>query len=323
MYNSFHKLLYTFLLIFSICVINFFLFQLSPGDPTNSYFHPKARKESLAKRREQLGLNEPWRRQFYKWAINALHGNLGHSWAKHRPVFSILKEAIPATLQLTITALLINFLVGVAAGLFAGVYAQRWWGRALDISGLVFYAIPLFWLALLGVLLFSLILHWLPASGMSALNAQNFDAWGQLIDRIKHLLLPATILGLAGAAGSARYVRGEIQEIFRQNYIKLARAKGLSRRSVYFKHALRNALLPVITLFGLYFPFLLSGALVIEVIFAWPGMGRIAYEAILAKDYPVLMAVNLIAALMVIAGNTLADVLYRFADPRVMLKTTI
>ncbi len=323
MYNAIHKLIYIFLLIFSICVINFFLFQLSPGDPSNSYFHPKVRKETLKKRRQQLGLNEPWHRQFYKWAINALQGNLGHSWAKHRPVYDLLKESIPATLQLTITALIINFFAGIIAGLLAGVYAHRWWAKALDTSGLVLYAIPVFWVALLSILLFSLALHWLPASGMSALNAQDLSSWEQIIDRIKHLLLPAAILGFAGAAGTARFVRGQVQDIFRQNFIKLAHAKGLSRKSIYFTHALQNALLPVITLFGLYFPFLLSGALIIEVIFAWPGMGRIAYEAILAKDYPVLMAVNLIAALMVIAGNTLADVLYRFADPRVKLKNTI
>ena len=250
-----------------------------------------------------------------------MRGDLGYSWAKHRSVSEILKEAIPATLQLTSLALVANFLLGGLFGVLAGIYSQRFIGRFLNFSSLVVYSVPTFWLAMIFILLFSVQLRWLPASQMqSFLTAE--AGFGQVLwDRMQHLILPVAVLGMTGAAAVSRYVRGSIIEVLRQDYVRLAQAKGLSKSKVYFHHALKNALLPVVTLLGLYLPFLLSGAFVIEVIFAWPGMGRIAYEAVFAKDYPVIFAVNFIAAALVIVGNLLADLLYQFVDPRIRVQS--
>jgi peptide/nickel transport system permease protein len=231
----------------------------------------------------------------------------------------IVGEALPATLQLTTAALALNFLLGCAVGVISGIFFRRWWGRALDGLSLVLYALPVFWLALLAIWLFSVTLQWLPASGMNSLFINEKSGWSFWLDRLRHLLLPATVLGVTGAAATARYVRGSVQTVLRQEYVRLAFAKGLPRFKIYVGHVLRNGLLPVITLMGIYFPFLLSGAFVTEVIFAWPGLGRILYEAVSSRDIPVLMAVNFMGAVFVMVGNLLADLLYRFADPRIQL----
>lgn len=269
--------------------------------------------------RQQRGFDQPWYEQFKVWSTRFVRGDLGYSWSKHRPVNDILGEAIPATLQLAFLALVVNLLLGCALGLLSGLYSQQKFGKVLDVASLSLYSMPTFWLALILILVFSLKLHWLPGSQMQSFFAPSLDFASRFWDRLRHLILPVTVLGLTGAAATSRFVRGRLQEVLRQDYIRLALAKGLTRKSVLLRHAFRNALLPVVTLLGVYFPFLLSGAFIVEVIFAWPGMGRITYEAIFAKDYPVLMAVNLIAATMVIAGNLLSDLLYRFIDPRIQL----
>jgi peptide/nickel transport system permease protein len=178
---------------------------------------------------------------------------------------------------------------------------------------------PSFWLGLMMILLFSLLLGWLPASQMQSINADLFGFWHQLWDRITHLIMPVFVLGIATAAGTARFMRGSLLEVIRQDYIRTARAKGLSERTVIFKHGLRNALIPIVTLTGLSIPFLLGGSVITETIFAWPGMGRVAVGAIFARDYPVVLAVNLIAAVMVVMGNLLADITYSILDPRIRL----
>ncbi len=307
-------------LLFGVCVLNFFLFHLSPGDPTNLYFGPKVKHATMDALRKQMGWDHPWYQQFGLWFSQILRGNLGFSWSNHRPVADILKEAVPATLQLTGLALLLNVGLGCLVGIVAATRAHRWTGKLMDYAALTLYSLPTFWLGLMLILLFSLKLQWLPASQMRSFYQINPGLWARMLDRVRHLVLPVTVLGLTGAAATFRYVRGHMIDVLQQDYITQARAKGLPRRSVLLRHAFRNALLPVVTLLGMYFPFLLGGALIVEVVFAWPGMGRITYEAIFAKDYPVLMATNLIAATMVIAGNLVADLLYRFIDPRIHLE---
>lgn len=305
------------LLLAGIWTLNFCLIRLSPGDATNVYWGPHSDRASLETLRTQRGLQLPFWQQFKLWTLRFLQGDWGYSWTRHRPVSAILKETIPSTLQLTSLALAFSFIVGSAWGVLAGRYADHASGHALNFSGLIIYALPSFWLASLAILFFSLKLQWLPSSGMSSVFMEKASGGAQLWDRMRHLILPVTILGLAGAAAVSRFVRAQMRNVLRQEFIRLAQAKGLSQREVLRRHALRNALLPVVTLLGLYLPFLLGGALVIEVVFAWPGMGRIAYEALFSKDYPVLFAVNLITAIMTIAGNMAADVLYHFLDPRV------
>jgi peptide/nickel transport system permease protein len=267
-----------------------------------------------------MGLNEPWYVQLGQWSSRVSRGDLGYSWTKHQPVAEILKEALPPTLQLTLAALIINFFIGCIVGILSGIYYHRWFGKLLDIMSLSIYSIPVFWLALIAVLIFSLKLQWLPASGMSSFFIESAGFWSNLGDRLHHLALPAAVLGLTGAAATSRYVRGRMQEVLSQEYIRLAFAKGLSKRKVYLRHAFKNALIPVVTLLGLYFPALVGGAFVVEVIFAWPGIGRLTYEAVFARDYPVLMAVNFIVAVLVMLGNLISDLFYKFIEPGIQVK---
>lgn len=311
------RILTAIFLILGICILNFFLFHLSPGDPTNLYFGSKVKQENLQLLRQQRGLDQPWYQQLGLWLTHVFRGDLGYSWAKHRPVTDLLREAIPATLLLTGLALLVNIIVGCCVGILSGLYRAHWLGTFLNFSTLVIYSLPTFLIALLLILFFSLKLQWLPASQMQSLFLTKTDFWTTFLDRAQHLILPVVVLGLSGAAATSRFVQEHIREGRNQDYIRTALAKGLSKRRVYLYHAFKNALLPVITLLGLYWPFLLGGAFIVEVIFAWPGMGRIAYEAVFAKDYPVIMAVNLIAAVMVILGNLISDGLYRLIDPRI------
>jgi peptide/nickel transport system permease protein len=305
------------LLLAGIWTLNFCLIRLSPGDATNVYWGPDRDRASIETLRAQRGLELPFWQQFEIWTRRFARGDWGYSWMRHRPVIDILKEAVPNTLQLTVLALAFCFFFGAAWGVLAARYDDRLAGHALNFSGLIIYALPSFWLAALAILFFGVKLQWLPSSGMSALFIEEASRAAQLWDRVRHLILPVTVLGLSGAAAVSRFVRASVRNVLRQDFIRLAQAKGLSQREVLLRHALKNALLPVVTLLGLYFPFLLGGALAVEVMFAWPGMGRIAYEALFSKDYPVLFAVNLITAAMTIAGNLLADLLYHFLDPRV------
>jgi peptide/nickel transport system permease protein len=313
------RLLYTIVLLCGIVIINFSLFFLSPGDPTNLYFGPKVKRTDIENLKRERGLDQPWTAQFQIWLGHTIKGDLGYSWAKHRPVGDILKEAIPATLQLTVLALFINLIVGCMVGILAGIKSHRLLGKFLDTTFLILYSVPVFLLALLFIYIFSLKLQLLPASGMHSFLAEDMGFWGKTWDRLSHLVLPVMILGLTGAAATSRYVQDHMSWVLKQNYIRLAHAKGLSRRRVYVHHAFKNSLIPVATLLGLYFPFLLGSAFIVEVIFAWPGMGRVVYEAIFSKDYPVIMAVNLIAGIMVIIGNIISDCLYRFIDPRIRI----
>jgi peptide/nickel transport system permease protein len=244
-------------------------------------------------------------------------GNFGVSFTAHRPVLDILREAIPNTLQLTLAALALDLVVGVVIGVISAIKRYAAVDHGITVSALFVYSMPSFWLGLMLILLFSLVLGWLPASQMQSIDADLFGFWHRLWDRLVHLIMPVFVLGIATAAGTARFMRGSLLEVVRQDYIRTARAKGLSERVVIFKHGLRNALIPIVTLTGLSLPFLLGGAVITETIFAWPGMGRVAVGAIFARDYPVVLAVNLIAALMVVMGSLLADIAYSLLDPRI------
>jgi peptide/nickel transport system permease protein len=232
-------------------------------------------------------------------------------------VVEILRETIPNTLVLTIWALLLDLILGVVIGVISAIRQYSWVDNTITVGALFIYSMPGFWLGLMLIILFSLKLGWLPASQMESVDAEYMTAFGRQVDRARHLILPVFVLGIASAASVARYMRGSLLEVIRQDYIRTARAKGLPERAVIFKHALLNAMIPIITLLGLYLPFLLSGAVVTETIFAWPGMGRLTIGAIFARDYPVVMAANLLAGIMVVGGNLLADVLYGIVDPRI------
>ena len=319
MQNYIKRLVTIPFVVLGVILINFTLFHVSPGDPTSAYFSPTIKRETLETLREKMGVNASWGHQLYDWTRNVLHGDLGYSWSLHRPVGDVLKEAIPATLLLTLSALAINMLLGCSFGVLSGVLGNRTGGKLINIIALFIYSMPPFWLALFMIYIFSTKLGILPPSGLNSIFFAQTGWLQNLLDRLAHLVLPATVLGLVGAAATFRFVRANVAHALQEDYITLAHAKGLSSRRVFFRHALANSLLPVVTLLGLYLPLLLGGAFVIEVIFFFFCLGRITYGAVFAKDLPLLMAINLVVALLVIFGNLLADIVYRFIDPRVRI----
>jgi peptide/nickel transport system permease protein len=310
-------------LLIGIATIIFFILRLAPGDPTTFYFNPNIPPDVIEQLRRNLGLDQPLHIQYVRWLTSFFTGDFGYSFAQSRPVRDILMEALPNTLMLTGTALVLVFVIGILVGVLQAVKQYSIFDSASSVISLFFYSMPSFWLALMLMLVFSLKAHqwgWpiaLPPTGITSVDYEFMSAGEKVWDRISHLILPVGTLTLALAAGVARYTRGQMLEVVRQDYIRTARAKGLPERTVIMKHALRNSLLPVITLLGLYLPFLFSGAVFIEVIFAWPGMGRIIVDAIFQRDYPLVMATSFVFAVIVVLGNLLADVLYAVADPRI------
>jgi peptide/nickel transport system permease protein len=304
-------------LLWALATATFFVVRLAPGDPLAMYYNPEIDPQVMETVRVRLGLDQPLHVQYLKWLASLARGELGVSFSHHRPVADVLAEAIPNTLILAGLSLVLIFAVGILVGVISAVRQYSWIDHLTTLGALFVYSMPGFWLGLMLIIVFSLKLGLLPASQMQSVEAEFLSFPERWIDRARHLVLPVFVLGIASAASVARYTRGSLLEVIRQDYVRTARAKGLSESRVVLRHALANALIPVITLLGLYFPFLLSGAVVTETIFAWPGMGRVTVGAIFARDYPVVMATNLVAGVMVVAGNLLADVLYAVVDPRI------
>jgi peptide/nickel transport system permease protein len=310
-------------LVIGIATIIFFVLRLAPGDPTTFYFNPNIPPDIIEQLRRNLGLDQPLHIQYFRWLTSFFTGDFGYSFAQSRPVSDILREALPNTLMLTGTALVLVFVIGILIGVVQAVRQYSLFDSTSSVVSLFFYSMPSFWLGLMLMLVFSLKAHqwgWpiaLPPTGITSVDYEFMGTTERIWDRISHLILPVGTLTLALAAGVARYTRGQMLEVVRQDYIRTARVKGLPERTVIMKHALRNSMLPVITLLGLYLPFLFSGAIFIEVIFAWPGMGRIIVDAIFQRDYPLVMATSFVFAVIVVIGNLIADVLYAVADPRI------
>ncbi|MGI9189257.1 MAG: ABC transporter permease [Longimicrobiaceae bacterium] len=310
-------------LLLGILTLIFFIIHIAPGDPTARFFNPNVAPEVIEQMRRNLGLDQPLHIQYFKWLKSFITGDFGYSFGQMRPISEILPETLWNTLQLTGVALVVIFVVGMLIGIVQAVRQYSVTDNVATIAALFFYSMPSFWFALMLILIFSLkASQWgwdfvLPASQMTSVGAEFLPLGERLWDRFLHLLLPATALGMGGAAGVARYMRGSMLEVIHQDFIRTARAKGLSERAVIFKHALRNALIPIITLLGLFLPFLLSGSVLVETIFAWPGAGRLIVDAIFQRDYPVVMATSFVIAAIVIGGNLVADVLYAAVDPRI------
>jgi peptide/nickel transport system permease protein len=312
------RLAASLLLLLLVLSTTFVLLRLAPGDPlavVDGLPIPKAQREHLIR---SYGLDRPLGEQFLRWlGAVALHGDWGLSYSEQRPVSTVIGEALPATLLLAGAALLVEYGLGVSLGVAAARRSGSAVDRAIRGGSLLLYSQPPFWLGLLAILLFSYKWRWLPASHMRSIGAGDLGPAARLVDVGRHLVLPALTIGLSSAGGAARFVRASLLDIMGRDYIRAARAKGLSERRVVWVHALRGALPPLIQLLGISVPELLSGALIIEVVFAWPGLGRITYDAILSRDYPVVVATTAIAAVLVIAGNLVADLLHAAADPTV------
>jgi peptide/nickel transport system permease protein len=310
-------------IVFAVVTLTFFLVAVAPGEPLLGPDERLVDPQVRAELRRQFGLDQTPLVRYVKYLRQLARGNLGESFSLHRPVADALAEAIPNTLLLAGAALLVDFLIGLGLGIYQALRVHRLPDVVLGNVTLFLYSVPTFWLALILLLVFGAWLRWFPVGGMSdPILCPSVSSWHCAMDRVWHLALPALTLGLVGAAGTARFQRAAMLEVAGQDYIRTARAKGASERRVVLRHQLRNALLSFITLFGLAFPFLLTGAVLIETIFAWPGMGRLATDAILRRDVPVVNAAVLLASVLVVAGNLLADVLLAAADPRLRVRET-
>ena len=300
-------------IVFAVITFIFILIHLAPGKPCSENLDPRVC--TLLTR--QFGLDQPIAMQYWRYLVQLAHGNLGMSFSLRRPVWDALVETVPFTLQLAGAALVLDFVIGLGLGIYQATRVNRLPDLMLGNVTLFIYSLPTFWLAPILLLVFGEKLGWFPVGGASdPIFCPQVDSLYCVADRLWHLVLPATTLGVVGAAGTARFQRAAMLEVASQDYVRTARAKGVPERQIVLRHQLRNALLSFITRFGLAFPFLLTGAVLVETIFAWPGMGRLAFDAILTRDYPVVTASALIASTVVVAGNLLADILLGFADPR-------
>ncbi|NOZ27350.1 MAG: ABC transporter permease [Chloroflexi bacterium] len=307
-------------LLFAISILSFLIMHLAPGDPTAMYMDPTKgagnNPETLQRLRRQLGLDQPLYVQYWKWLTNTLRGNWGYSFINRQPVLDNIMARLPNTLLLGGVAMTIALLAAIPIGILSA--SRQYSLFDYTVTGIAFFGIsvPPFWLALVLMQVFANHLGWLPAVGMRSVREQ-LSGWPAVVDVIKHLIMPATVLAMPSLAGWMRYMRSSLLEVIGAEYIRTARAKGLKERAVILRHALKNALIPMITLLGLSLPVLVGGAFIIETVFGWPGMGRLGVNAILARDYPLIMGVTMMSSVLVILGNLLADIVYAWADPRI------
>lgn len=299
-----------------VITLTFALLLLAPGDPAERLLGPAATAAQLAAQRHALGLDRPVPAQFATWVARAIRGDWGTSIATGRPVRALLGEAWPATLRLVGLSLLLSYVLGIAVG---AVQAARNGSRldtALSVASVTLFALPGYWLGLMLVMVFTYWARILPAFGAAGLDADLLTGWARVSDQLRHLVLPLTTLTLIGVGASARFVRGAMLDAGSQGYVTTARAKGASPTRVMLHHVLRNALVPILVLLGLSLPALFSGAVFVEAVFAWPGVGRVLVDAVHARDYPVVLAATTVSAVLVVVANLLADVLATLVDPR-------
>lgn len=312
-----HRLLAGFAVVLGVVTLTFVLLHAAPGDPVDLMLGPTATAEQVAEQRRAFGLDRPLPEQFTRWLSRFAQGDWGTSITKGRPVRTILGDAWPATVKLVALSLLLSYVIGLFVGAVQASCSRSRTDTALSVATVTLFALPGYWLALMLVLVFTYWARWLPAFGAAGLDSDYLGGGVRLLDQLRHLALPLATLTLIGIGGAARFVRGAMLDALSQPFITTAQAKGLAPRLVIGRHALRNALTPVVTLLGLSLPALFSGAVFIEAVFAWPGVGRILVEAVQARDYPVVMAATAVSAVLVVAGNLLADILAAWLDPRV------
>lgn len=299
-------------ILLGITVLCYAILSLTPGDPVQMLISPSMSAEDMVIKRRGLGLDQPVYIRYIKWLGELARGNLGYSFSSGAPVTKRVGERLIPTLKLTGTALLLSYAIGIPVGVIAATRRYSAVDYLATVMTFLGISLPTFFLGLGGIYIFSLRLQWLPVGGTMTLGGE-----GGFLDGLHHLILPAGVLAVAGAGVVTRYVRSSMLEVLGQDYVRTARAKGLAELIVTRHHALRNALIPVITIAGLQIPALLAGAVITEQVFEWPGMGRLTIEAINQRDYPVLMAITLVTSVLVAFGNLLADVAYAVADPRI------
>jgi len=307
-------------IVFAVVTLTFAAVHLAPGEPFQPADGRPVNRAATERLRHVFGTDRPLPEQYVRYLAALARGELGESFSKRRPVAAMIGNALPNTVLLAATALLIDFALGIAIGVFQAARVRRRSDVALTNITLFFYSLPTFWLGLVLLLVFGQWLHWFPVGGITdPVVYDSLSFAGKLLDRLRHLALPALTLGLVGAGGTARFQRGALLEALGQDYVRTARAKGVAESRVLVRHALRDALLPVISLLGLALPFLLTGAVLVETVFSWPGLGKLAADAISARDYPVVLGTTLLVCAAVVVGSLLADLVTAAADPRIRL----
>ncbi len=317
------KLLWIAVVFLGITILSFWVIHLAPGSPTDlqTTLNPNAGAEARVRLNELYGLNRPLYVQYVDWIGRLASFDFGRSMSgDHRPVWDKIKERLPLTISMNVISLFLTLLLTIPIGVASAWWQGGWFDRSMTVLVFIGFAVPGFWLALL--LMLALGIYWpiLPISGLTSLGFDKLSFLGQLWDLARHLALPLFIYTFGSLAGMSRFMRTSMLEVLRQDYILTAKAKGLPARAVIFKHALRNALLPVITILGLSVPGLIGGSVIIESIFALPGLGQLFYQAVMARDYPLIMGNLVLGALLTLAGNLLADVGYGLADPRIRIR---
>jgi peptide/nickel transport system permease protein len=308
------RLLVALPVLFVISVVDFAFIHLAPGDPLQALLPAEAKSQSgeLSDLYERSGLSDSIPVQYLRWLGELAQGNLGRSFRNSQPTTTLIGNALPNTLVLTGTAMILSLLLGVTLGILSGVRERSFLDEVVTLWSFLFTGIPSFFLALIAVFFFSVRLSWLPATGIHTYNRQ-----GDLADLFHHLALPATVLGVLHAPVYIRYTRAAILDVLREDYTRTARAKGLSERSVIARHALPNALLPILTLVGLSLPGLIGSSVLVEQVFAWPGMGTLSIDSALFRDYPVFMGVALLYAAAVLISSIVTDLAYALVNPRI------
>ncbi|MFC4320658.1 ABC transporter permease [Litchfieldia salsa] len=300
-------------LLIGITIISFAIVKMAPGGPTALMMDPNIKPENREKFIEKYGLNDPIHEQYLKWLGNMAKGDFGTSLVrKGTPVSEMVINRLPNTLLLMVVSTLLAVLISIPFGILSATRPYSKLDYSVTITSFLGLATPNFWLGLILIMFMSVNLGWFPTGGTHTLN-EPFSIW----DRLHHLILPAFVLATADMAGLTRYTRTSMLEVIQQDYMRTARAKGFRESKVIYKHGLRNGLIPVITIFGLMLPTFIGGAVIVEQVFAWPGIGKLFFDSAFQRDYPVIMALTVISAVFVVIGNLLADILYAVFDPRI------
>ncbi|WP_319761920.1 ABC transporter permease [Maridesulfovibrio sp.] len=314
------KLAWVSVVFIGITVISFWVIHLAPGSPTDmqTTLNPTATVETHLKLEKLYGLDKPLHEQYINWVTRLAKFDFGLSMSgDRRPVWDRIKERLPLTFGMNMASLFLTLMIAVPIGIYSAWNQDGWFDRAMTVLVFIGFAVPGFWLALLLMLWLGIYYPIFPISGLTSLDFAMLSPWGKMIDLARHLALPIFIYTFGSLAGMSRFMRSSMLEVLRQDYITTAKAKGLPIRKVLFKHALRNGLLPVITILGLSIPGLIGGSVIIESIFALPGLGQLFYGAVMARDYSLIMGSLVLGAMLTLAGNLLADLAYGLADPRI------
>ncbi len=311
------RIIFAIPLLFAITLISFLIMHLAPGDPAGILIDPKIKPEVMMQLKHNMGLDKPVVVQYFYWLKELVKGNMGYSFVTGKPVLNSILEKLPATLILSIASLVIIFICSLFLGLISAAKKNSWLDNFITITSFVGLAIPTFWLGLILMLFFSLQLNLFPSSGFLDADLINAPFYQKVINISYHLVLPLLTIVIVSIAGLTRYQRFQAINILNAEYITAAKARGISSKRILFKHAFKNAALPLVTILGLELPGLIGGAFIIEYIFAWPGMGQLAVNSVFSRDYPILMGILIFTAILIILGNLLSDLSYSLIDPRI------